>query len=316
MRSLNTLAIAMAVVLGAAGLTITAVGCNAEGQLQIGTPSATPPPPPPPAAPADTDGDGVADADDKCPDAKEDGKDPNPKDGCPDEDPDKDGIKGAADKCPDQPETMNGFQDDDGCPDTKPMVSLVGNEIKIEKQVMFEKGKDIINLAESGKLLEEIANIMKTNPKIEFVEIAGHTDQDGTEAANKKLSQGRAAAVMAALVGHGVEASRMRAVGYGQYCLVEEAKKTDDNKRMEEIDAKNRRVVFNILRLDGKDTDVKWGGCENAEKKGKMKPQPLPKTGAAAAPAGPGGKKAPAAAPKAEAKKPAAAPAPAAKGKK
>lgn len=50
---------------------------------------------PPPAASPDTasaagaagagdaDGDGVPDADDKCPDKKEDGQAPDPKDGCP-----------------------------------------------------------------------------------------------------------------------------------------------------------------------------------------------------------------------------------------
>jgi hypothetical protein len=39
----------------------------------------------PPAAGGDkdTDGDGIADKDDKCPDKKEDGQAPDPKDGCP-----------------------------------------------------------------------------------------------------------------------------------------------------------------------------------------------------------------------------------------
>jgi hypothetical protein len=37
-----------------------------------------------PAAPGkDTDGDGIPDATDKCPDKKEDGQAPDPKDGCP-----------------------------------------------------------------------------------------------------------------------------------------------------------------------------------------------------------------------------------------
>jgi len=46
---------------------------------------------PPPASPesnagaaGDADGDGVPDADDKCPDKKEDGLGKEPKDGCPD----------------------------------------------------------------------------------------------------------------------------------------------------------------------------------------------------------------------------------------
>jgi hypothetical protein len=49
-------------------------------------------PPPDPAAPTtptaatstgDADGDGIPDPADKCPDKKEDGQSPDPKDGCP-----------------------------------------------------------------------------------------------------------------------------------------------------------------------------------------------------------------------------------------
>jgi hypothetical protein len=36
-----------------------------------------------PAAGGDTDGDGIPDTSDKCPDKKEDGLAPDPKDGCP-----------------------------------------------------------------------------------------------------------------------------------------------------------------------------------------------------------------------------------------
>lgn len=99
----------------------------------------------------DRDGDGIADAADKCPDAREiyngfedgdgcpddpdsdadgipDSRDacmlePEDKDGyldddgCPDPDNDADGIPDAKDKCPNEPEDPDGFQDEDGCPD-------------------------------------------------------------------------------------------------------------------------------------------------------------------------------------------------------
>jgi outer membrane protein OmpA-like peptidoglycan-associated protein len=220
-------------------------GCKAQGSanLAIGNPE----PPPPPKA-VDTDGDGVDDGNDKCPDQKEDGLAPEPKDGCPTTDADQDGVLGEADKCPDKPETKNGFQDDDGCPDEKPAdsaVKVTGTQIEISEEIKFVTGSAEIDHA-SDKLIADIAKAINDNPDIEFIEVAGHTDIRGAAAGNK-----------------------LRAVGYGPYCL-------KDKAETEEAHAKNRRVEFDILRRGGKDLDIKWGGCPEAEKKG-MKPQPLPK---------------------------------------
>ena len=48
------------------------------------------------------------------------------------------------------------------------------------------------------------------------VRIEGHTDSDGDDEYNRQLSDGRARAVRAYLVEHGVEAARLEAVGYGE----------------------------------------------------------------------------------------------------
>jgi len=180
-----------------------------------------------------------------------------------DDDPDKDGVKGADDKCPDQagPGTA------DGCP-PPPKVQVVGNDIKITEKIMFEDGKADIK-PESNKLVEEIANVMKAHPEIEYVEIAGHADVHGKDDFNKTLTKNRAGAVVAALEKLGVDKNKMRGVGYSSYCTV------DNSSPSEEVQAKNRRVEFKILKMSGKETDVKWGGCDAATKKG-MKPQPLP----------------------------------------
>jgi hypothetical protein len=67
----------------------------------------------------DTDGDGYPDSIDKCPTIKEDGKEPDPTDGCPTgSDRDGDGIPDDADSCPDVPEDKDGVEDTDGCPET------------------------------------------------------------------------------------------------------------------------------------------------------------------------------------------------------
>jgi len=256
----------MALLLGA-GL----LGCAGEAQLQVG--SVPPPAPQAAPAPADSDGDGIADPDDKCPQEKEDGLPPDPKDGCPNLDPDNDGIKGTAanpnpDKCPTEAETMNGFEDEDGCPDKKPMVQLVGQEIKINEQVNFKTNSAEIE-SSSNTLLENIANVIKGHPNLDLIEVSGHADKRGTAALNQNLTQRRAKAVVDALVKLGVDAKRLRAVGYGPYCPLDPA----DNDTAYD---KNRRVQFHILMRDGKPTGVEWGGCEEAKTKG-MKPAPLPK---------------------------------------
>jgi outer membrane protein OmpA-like peptidoglycan-associated protein len=48
------------------------------------------------------------------------------------------------------------------------------------------------------------------------IEIAGHTDSDGEDETNIKLSQGRANAVMNYLINKGIASSRLTAKGYGE----------------------------------------------------------------------------------------------------
>jgi outer membrane protein OmpA-like peptidoglycan-associated protein len=76
--------------------------------------------------------------------------------------------------------------------------------------------------------------LLKQNSALK-VSIEGHTDNTGTPAGNKTLSEQRASAVMAAIAKQGVATSRMSAVGWGQQ------KPVADN-RTEAGRAKNRRV--------------------------------------------------------------------------
>jgi outer membrane protein OmpA-like peptidoglycan-associated protein len=116
---------------------------------------------------------------------------------------------------------------------------VVGKKIEITEKVMFDTGKATIK-AESNELLNDVADVMEENASIKKVRIEGHTDSDGTNKFNKKLSQDRADSVMAFLVDAGIDKDRMEAVGYGEEKPISD-NDTEDGKE------KNRRVEFNIL---------------------------------------------------------------------
>jgi outer membrane protein OmpA-like peptidoglycan-associated protein len=235
-------------------------GCKAS--FKVGEQKVEAPPPPP-----DGDGDGVLDADDKCPDAKEDGKDPNPQDGCPNLDQDNDGIDIPADKCPDQPETMNGFEDEDGCPDEKPVVEVTQNEVKINQKILFEKGKAEVT-TDSMKVVEAVAKVLIAHPELQLIEVGGHASKEGDATFNRTLTQNRVNSVAAELVKLGVPKERLISQGYGFYCPLSE-------ESTEEALEANLLVEFKILHREGKLQETVVRGCDGSAKAG-IKPVALP----------------------------------------
>ncbi len=148
----------------------------------------------------DGDGDGVVDALDKCPTTPA-GRKVNAA-GC-ELDGDGDGVLDSADQCPTTP--AGDRVDSKGC--SLPTVLNL-------KGVNFDNNKDTLR-PDAAAILDDAVATLKRYPALK-VEIAGHTDSANSDAYNLDLSQRRAKAVLEYFVGHGVEADRLSAKGYGE----------------------------------------------------------------------------------------------------
>jgi outer membrane protein OmpA-like peptidoglycan-associated protein len=178
----------------------------------------------------DNDGDGVLDAKDKCPTAQG----PVENNGCADTDTDGDGIVDRLDNCPEE----KGTEKNRGCK-TKQLVVITKNQLQILDQVKFVTGSAKLSPA-SNKLLDNIARVLLSHLEIWKVKVEGHTDNVGNSEKNLKLSQDRAASVVAYLVKKGVAPERLEAAGFG------DTKPIDDNSTKKGR-TQNRRVEFNIV---------------------------------------------------------------------
>lgn len=116
---------------------------------------------------------------------------------------------------------------------------LKGDHIEIDEKIQFAVNADTI-LPASDSLLGEIVDTIKENPQIKKIEVQGHASSEGDPGRNQTLSDLRAKAVMAALVGRGVDAKLLTAKGFGS------TKPVADNNS-EDGREKNRRVEFVIL---------------------------------------------------------------------
>jgi outer membrane protein OmpA-like peptidoglycan-associated protein len=118
-------------------------------------------------------------------------------------------------------------------------VRVEAKRIVILEKVFFETGKAVIK-PESFPLLDEVATTIATNPQIGRIQIGGHTDNQGSESYNQRLSQQRADSVKEYLVAKGVPAVRLIARGFGESSPID----TNRTPTGREV---NRRVEFDLL---------------------------------------------------------------------
>lgn len=175
----------------------------------------------------DTDGDGVTDASDKCPTVAG----PASNGGCPVLDADKDGVPDLEDACP----TVAGPASNKGCPE---VTEQVLQELKVQaRAVYFNSGKATFKTGdkETQARLDAIKQILLNYPNAKF-SIEGHTDSDGSDKFNQKLSEERATAVMNGLIERGVNVNNLVSKGFGETMPVasnKTAKGKAENRRTE-----------------------------------------------------------------------------------
>jgi outer membrane protein OmpA-like peptidoglycan-associated protein len=119
-------------------------------------------------------------------------------------------------------------------------VQVTEKSIEITEIVQFETNKAVL-LPRSEELLKEVAEALKEHADIQEVEVEGHTDSQGGDKSNLKLSDARAKAVRDFLVGQGISGDRLVPKGFG------ETKPVADNDT-EDGRYKNRRVEFKITK--------------------------------------------------------------------
>ena len=144
-----------------------------------------------------------------------------------DVDSDNDGVPDGKDKCP---QTLAGAKvDAEGCVQEEQTISLPNIEFEPASTVLAAGGKDN---------LEKVVSFLQNQAGVK-IDVFGHTDSQGKDAYNQKLSDGRAKSVMDYLVSRGIAAERLSSKGFGETQPIA-------SNETKEGRAKNRRVELLI----------------------------------------------------------------------
>ncbi|RMD90748.1 MAG: BON domain-containing protein [Alphaproteobacteria bacterium] len=130
------------------------------------------------------------------------------------------------------------------------------NAILAESKITFAPGSADIT-PEAGDTLDRIAKAMRGCEHVPM-EIGGHTDSQGRESMNLRLSQNRADAVLNALLARRVDTRNLTAKGYG------ESRPIAPNDTEEGREA-NRRIEFRLIEPETATAEAEAGETEAAQ---------------------------------------------------
>ena len=123
-------------------------------------------------------------------------------------------------------------------PPPPPPPAPVSEKVTFAADAFFDSGKSVLKPEAKAKLDDLVGKTAGIN--LEVIIAVGHTDTDGSDAYNQKLSVARSEAVKSYLTGKGVEKNRVYTKGKG------EKQPVADNKT-KEGKSKNRRVEIEVV---------------------------------------------------------------------
>ena len=160
-----------------------------------------------------------------------------------DGDEDDDGVFDRRDRCPDTPADTP--VEHHGCPlpqypaSVKPVEPPVSEVITLNGNVLFAYNQSDLMPEARSELDSLMAKLQGAD--VVSVKVIGHTDSQGSDAYNQKLSERRASSVAAYLLSQGLAPNKLTSEGRG------ESQPVADNDT-EEGRAQNRRVELHINR--------------------------------------------------------------------
>ncbi|WP_367374411.1 OmpA family protein [Pseudomonas lini] len=160
-----------------------------------------------------------------------------------DGDEDDDGVFDRRDRCPDTPADTP--VEHHGCPlpqypaSVKPVEPPVSEVITLNGNVLFAYNQSDLMPEARSQLDSLMAKLQSAD--VVSVKVIGHTDSQGSDTYNQKLSERRASSVAAYLLSQGLAPNKLTSEGRG------ESQPIADNDT-EEGRAQNRRVELHINR--------------------------------------------------------------------